>query len=234
MASIIDIIIVSYNAKDYLIKTIESFRQNSSNYTLTIIDNNSVDGSKEWLLEQNDLTVIIKDKNIGYGSAINIAVKEYNNPYICIANCDIEVPRNWQSLIKYFNKDEKVACIGTKIIFPDGRLQNCGIVGTEKNRILRGWGEVDKGQYNNIEEVISVCGAFFIVKRNIFQILNGFDERFFFYFEETDLHIRMRRVGFKIIYYPNVAIIHHYNKSPKRDVWFNMFNKVFNEKWKLT
>lgn len=234
MESKVDIIIVSYNAKDYLIKTIESFKRNSSNYTLTIIDNNSTDGSKEWLLGQNDSTIIIKNKNIGYGAAVNIAARRHNNPYICISNCDIEVSENWQSLTNYFDKDEKVACIGAKIIFPDGRLQNCGIAGTEKNRLLRGWSETDEGQYDNIEEVVSVCGAFFVIRRDIFQILNGFDERFFFYFEETDLHIRIRKIGFKVIYYPKVTIIHHYSKSPKKDIWFNISNKMFNEKWNFT
>jgi len=234
METAIDICIGSYNTKPYLIKCIESFRKYTFiNHNLFVVDNGSKDGSVEWLTQQKDIILLCNEKSIGYGASVNQGLRLGNNPYVCVASADIElIDSNWERMIDIL-KQPLVAVVGPKLIFPDGRISGCGVVGTDENPILRGWQEEDKGQHNKTEEVLGVCGAFFLMKRSVWNKLCGFDERFFLYYEETDLHRRVRKRGYKILYYPFVKVIHYWNKSPKTDRnYFEESKELYKKKWK--
>ncbi|NVM03513.1 MAG: glycosyltransferase family 2 protein, partial [Candidatus Helarchaeota archaeon] len=106
--------------------------------------------------------------------------------------------------------------------------------GTEKKRFHRGLGKKDRDQFDKVDEVISVSGALFASKREIFEKIGLFDENFFLYFEETEMHIRARRAGYKIVYTPYSRITHYLGKSPKRKGevkrWFKESENYFNKK----
>ena len=82
--------------------------------------------------------------------------------------------------------------------------------------------------------MISLSGALFASKREIFEEIGMFDENFFLYFEETEIHIRARRAGYKIVYTPHSKITHYLGKSPKKrdDArrWFRESERYFNKK----
>ena len=228
----IDICIANYNTKQFLIKCIDSFCTHTSvDYNLFVVDDGSKDGSVEWLKNQENLVSTCNNSRIGYGRSINQGLKKGNNPYICVSNADIEVFPGWDNLIKLCC--DKVAVVGPKLLFSDGRIGGCGVIGTDENPILRGWQEKDMGQYDRIEEVLSVCGAFFVMRRSVWEEMEGFDEGFFLYFEETDLFRRVREAGYKVLYYPFEKIIHHWDKSPKNDGinYFEQSKRLYNEKW---
>ena len=228
----IDICIGNYNTKGYLIKCVESFREHTPiEHNLFVVDNGSKDGSVEWLKSQKDIISIYNPQSIGYGASINQGLKQGNSPFVCIVSADVEVLNGWWEMGNVCIG--KFAVVGPKLIFPDGRIGGCGVVGTDEKPILRGWQEEDKGQYDKAEEVLSVCGALFVMRRKIWEELGGFDERFFLYYEETDLFRRARNAGYQILYYPKVKAIHHWNKSPKDDGidHIELSKKLYQEKW---
>lgn len=72
----------------------------------------------------------------------------------------------------------------------------------------RGIFEVDRGQYDQSEEVTSLCGCSMLVRKDVFRRLGGFDEHFFMYFEDTDLCWRLRRAGYRLVYEPRSVVRH--------------------------
>jgi hypothetical protein len=237
----VSICVVSYNAKIFLEKCISSVLQHTENYELIVVDNASTDSSSLYLQQLELSTVgprrflfIRNNKNVGYGSALNQAVRKAKYNTLCFLNCDIEVTANWlYPLVNCLYDNEKIAVVGPKLIFPNGRIGGAGIVGTDKERRIRGWYEIDTGQYNKTEEVVSLCGACMLLKRKPFEEVGGFDERFHHYFEETDLIISLRRKGYKIMYCPNSRIIHYWHKSPHNGKdYFSESKRLFEEKWK--
>lgn len=211
----IDVIIVSYNALQYLKKTIESFEANGNYHAnITIIDNNSTDGSKEWLKESKH-RVIFNDSNVGYGKALNQGVALGSMPFLVLCNCDIEVTKDWDKfLINHLITDNYIGCIAPKILNTDGTIGSCGIKSWQDNlNGARGWQEKDEGQYDKCEYVATVSGAFMMIERQLFEQVNGFDEEYLFYYEERDLHKRLEQIGYNCFYCAETTVIHHWNKS---------------------
>ena len=237
----VDIIFVCYNNRKDIKRCFTTLERYTESYNnVILIDNNSnVKTIKtivryKSILKKGNFIFQRNSKNLGYAYALNQGIKISISRYLIFANLDIAFTEGWlQPLIHELKKDE-VAFVGGKILDRHKRLNSCGIGGTEKNRYHRGWGEKDRGQYDKIEEVISVSGALFGSKREIFDKIGFFDENFFLYFEETEMHIRARRAGYKIIYTPYSRIIHYLGGSPKKrgdkSRWFKESEKYFNKK----
>lgn len=237
----IDIIFVCYQNKKDIERCFSSLEKYTESYNnIILIDNNSGKETIETIekyrkiLKKGNFILKRNNKNLGYAKALNQGIALSKSPFLVFANLDIEFMENWlPPLIEQLKKPE-VAFVGPKIYDSKGRLNSCGIGGTEKKRYHRGWGKKDRGQYDRIEEVISVSGALFASKRDIFNKIGLFDENFFLYFEETEMHIRARRAGYKIIYTPHSRIIHYLGKSPKRNdsvkKWFKQSEEYFKQK----
>lgn len=237
----VDIIFVCYNNKEDIERCFSSLERTTPSFkSVILIDNNS---DKQTLNAISIYKSILKkgtflfhrnDENLGYAKALNQGIKLSSSPFLVFANLDIEFMENWLPPLIEQLKDPTVAFAGPKIYDSNGRLNSCGIGGTEEKRFHRGWGKKDRGQYDKTEEVISLSGALFASRRDIFDKIGPFDENFFLYFEETEMHIRARRAGYKIIYTPESRIIHYLGRSPKSkkemQEWFRESESYFNKK----
>lgn len=229
----IAIIVLNYNGKKNTLECINSIKRlKKANYEVEIIivDNASSDGSRQAFSKLKDIILINNQSNLGYSGGNNIGIKEAlkrNSDYILILNNDTIVEKNFLvNLIKATNKGDiispkiyfakgfefhesryKKADLGKVIWYAGGEIDWQNVIGKHI-----GVDEVDKGQYSASIETGFATGACMFVKREVFEKVGFFDEKYFLYLEDIDLCERAKRAGFKITFEPK-AIIWHKNAS---------------------
>lgn len=225
----ISFIIVSYKDRGWLIKNIESIRKNAGKiaYEVIIIDN-AMDA--ELRKEINELfegaVYYSLGENKGYGAAVNFGVSRASGEYICIANADTEIIEgDVERICKRLNEGG-VGLIGPKIVLPNGKVQitwgpKPTVVGEfliKLRNLLYGLGLIDRIIFKHSENEFYaewLTGAFFFMRRDVYQGVKGFDEKFFLYSEDTDLCMRLLDKGYKILFSPYVKVLHHVGISKK-------------------
>ena len=217
------VVIVNWNGLKHLQVCFDSLlKQSYKNFKIIFVDNGSVDASISYVKEKFPLVKIIKLKrNVGFAKGNNVGIREAlknkNIKYVVTLNNDTEVKNDWlENLIKVSEQDKKMGVVASKTLFFDQRntIDSTGdyfLTGTLKV-VTRGYQEIDKGQYEEIQECFSARAAAALYKREMLDEidLNGdyFDSDFFAYIEDTDLSIRARLMGWKILYNPK-AIVYH-------------------------
>jgi GT2 family glycosyltransferase len=215
---------------------LESIKKiNISEFKLTIlvIDNNSSEklNLKKGLLGKFPLEVIKNNNNLGFSGGHNVGIKyalQNGADYVVILNNDTYVHENFlKELLEVAEKDLKAGILSPKIYFAPGfeyhknrySKNEIGKViwyaGGEmdwKNVIghHRGVDEVDNGQFDNIEETQLPTGCCMMIRKEVFEKIGILNDRYFLYYEDSDLSIRAKNKGFKIMYVPK-SIIYHKN-----------------------
>jgi N-acetylglucosaminyl-diphospho-decaprenol L-rhamnosyltransferase len=229
----IDIIIVNWNTGDYLKKCVESLIKYDNNNIgqIIIVDNNSSDQSVN-SLEHNKLIKIIKGKkNNGFGKACNIGAKYSQEKYLLFLNPDTRVFTNTiKHSLEFMEKGQnsKIAISGAQMVNNDGNIiKSCSYFPTASRFFFNSIGLdnlfKNKGllmkDFDHRESIYvnQVIGAFFLIRRDVFFKLNGFDERFFLYFEEVDLSLRSFQLGYLSYFNSNIRCFHRGGISSNND-----------------
>ena len=182
-------------------------------YEVIVVDNGSVDGSREMIEgKYPDVRLIKNRENMGFAIACNQGIKAATGTYISLLNNDIEVESSWLSKL-YDGMERHPECgMGTtKMMFLDQRnvFYNTGdqfhawSVGGG-----RGQGEKDVGQYDEEDYVFGACAGAGIYRRDFFEQVGIFDEDFFIFAEDVDINMRGQLQGFKCIYLPEAKVYH--------------------------
>ncbi len=219
------IIIPVFNKVEFTQKCIHSVIRNTAgiNFEVIIIDNNSEDGTKEYLTGlSGDVKVVTNDENVGYTIACNQGARIASGKHLVFLNNDTEPQPGWlEQLITLAESDATIGAVGAKLVYPNGVLQEAGGM---VFRDARGWNfgngdNPDKAIYNRIYEVDYCSGACLLVKHDLFNKIGGFDEQYApAYYEETDLCFSLRKQGYKTLYNPNALVIHHESITAGRDI----------------
>jgi len=173
--------------------------------------------------------ILIKNKkNYGFTGGNNIGMKfalsVLNPDYVLLLNNDTVVEKDFlKELVKVAESDEKIGIVGPKIYYYDynGRsdiIQSAGAkinLRTGANHII-GRYEIDVGQYDEAKEVDYVSGACLLVKSGVLKKVGLLDPEYFTYWEETDLCMRVKKAGYKILYAPQAKIWHKESVSWKK------------------
>jgi GT2 family glycosyltransferase len=227
---IVDIIIVTSNARNLLRRCILSVKKHTDlPHLITVVDNGSTDGTLDFLKSQSNLHIISNDKNIGFPKAMNMGIKRTGGNLIVCLDDDVEVTKNWlRGLLVHINRTG-VGIVGCKIVFPDGTIHAAEY--RIKPRMIVGYGEKDTGQKEYTREVDALIGPCWLIKREVVKKIGYFDERFYpCQHEDLDFCIRARSAGFKIIYNGKVKVIHHNLRRDSGLFGENM--QKFLTKWK--
>jgi len=228
----LDIIIVTYNAKDKLRRCLDSIKRYTQGikYKITVVDNKCNDGTVEFLRKYcNDkVDVVLNKHNLGFSGGANIGLKNTKGKFIVLIDDDAEVTRGWAKLVYLIKGRPKVGIVGCKISYPNTRIFAADY--RIRQGFLAGKDEVDKGQRDYIKECDAIVGTFWGMRRELLGKVGYFDERFYpSQHEDIDYCIRTRLAGFKIIYNGKIKIIHHHLF---RDGGNNMVNlNKFYKKW---
>ena len=227
----LSIIIISYNTKKILADCLNSIYDlvNDNQNEIIVVDNNSTDSTREMLQNQYPMVRTIFNKNnLGFGAANNQGIKIAKGELFLLLNSDtIASPEAIEKCKQYLNNHSDVGVLGCRLETLSGHLQlSCGrfftlyhtiFGGIELNRILRKIGVsriptfghiLSENEHKVIKDVDWITGAFMFFRREVFEITSGFDERFFLYGEEHEWCFRIKNMGWRIIYYPDVKIVH--------------------------
>jgi hypothetical protein len=212
----ISIIIINYKQKDYLLNCIKSVKDNIKCDYEIIVVNNSFDSDS---ISLENVTVI-NNVNLGFAQANNLASKSAKGKYLFFLNADTLLLKDISSVFlnEFENKDFGVA--GISLRYPAGKYQlsywyENNFMNEFKNKKLedsfkRNDAKTISNYTNNdsIKEVDWVSGAAMIVKKDVFDDVNGFDEDFFLFYEDADICKRIKLNGGKIYYFPFDGLIH--------------------------
>jgi len=216
------------------------------NLRIIVVDNCSRDNSADRLKkEYPHLTFILNNQNLGFARGCNAgireALKDRECDYVLLLNNDAVIcPESLLEAIKSIEADAGIGVISGKILlFPESKT--IWYAGGYINRwrgqaVVRGFNEVDHGQYETSCEVGFSTGALMLIKREVLERVGLLPEEYFFGVEEWDYSFKVRRSGYKLYYVPKFVAYHkadgsHWNYDPKF-VYNSYRNKlIFQEKY---
>jgi hypothetical protein len=228
----VSVLIVNYNGGHDLIRCLDLLsRTDYDNYHVIVVDNGSTDGSADDLpYDHPDVRVIRSEENLGFAGGNNLAACHAAGDYLAFLNPDTVVERGWLShLVRALEQDEQVGLATSKVLLmnaPD-RINACGNAMHITGLTLCRGTSCGAGAYGRAEDVAAVSGAAFVIRRDLFEALGGFDEDFFLYMEDTDLSLRARLAGYICRYVPDSIVYHDYTlRFGPRKVFYQERNRA--------
>ena len=209
---LVTVIIVSFNSKDLLLRCLSRLEGGSREMEVIVVDNASRDGSAEAVETSHPWCRLLRmGWNSGFAAANNFAFAQARGRCLLLLNPDAEAsPQDILLCARRLLSSEAIGAAGAQIVDPEGRPQPSArpfptwlgdlatAMGLRRPQERRG--EILRADW--------VPGAFFMVKRCVIDQVGGFDEKFFMYYEEVDLCLRMRRAGWDIVVWPDIRARH--------------------------
>ncbi|MFH0804818.1 MAG: glycosyltransferase family 2 protein [Patescibacteria group bacterium] len=219
----IAVIIVNWNGREHLSTCLRSLSaQRYDNFSVILVDNGSCDDSVKYVHDTFPAVTILEQKmNLGFAEGNNVgirhALRDPSVRYVATLNNDTEVAPGWLAeLVHAVKSDARIGAACSKMMFFQKRnvVDSAGdflLPGTMKV-VTRGYGEDDRGQYDQVEECFSARAGAALYRREMLEDtqLAGdyFDSRYFAYVEDTDLSIRARLRGWHVVYAPGAVVYH--------------------------
>jgi len=241
----LSVVIVNYNVRYFIEQCILSVQAASENLKVEIIvvDNNSTDTSCRMLEENFPNVILIKNKeNVGFSKANNQGVKIAKGEYVLILNPDTVVAEDtFTQILKYAKTKQNLGVLGVKLVDGSGRFLPESKRGIPTPRVsfnkLFGISSKQTGKYyathlneNETGAVAILVGAFMLLKRSVYNEVNGFDESYFMYGEDIDLSYTISNKGYQNYYYSQTQVIHYKGESTAKDI---VYLKCFHEAMKI-
>jgi GT2 family glycosyltransferase len=217
------IVILNYNAKEYLGKCLSSLQKLNypkNRYKIILVDNASTDGSVEFVRKNFPKAEIIENrKNLGFSAGNNVALRSVDSDYYVLLNPDTFVDKNWLiNLVKVAESDDKVGLCSSKILMMDDKSRinyAGGLINFLGFSWPRGFNKKDRGNFRTVEETGFASGASMLIKRKVLEEVGFLDEDFFMYQEDVDYSWRARLLGYKVLYVPSSILYHKVSFSVK-------------------
>ncbi|UCC63064.1 MAG: glycosyltransferase family 2 protein [Anaerolineae bacterium] len=208
------VIVVNHNGRAHLEACLRSLLQDGRDYEIVLVDNASTDGSVAYVARAFPQVRLIRNEtNQGFGRGNNAGARWARGEYLAFLNPDTIVEPEWlEALVRALEADPQAGLATAKILLlADGeRINTCGNeVHCTGLTLCRGLG-MGRDAFAARSEVGAVSGAAFAVRRQVFEALEGFDEPFFMYLEDTDLSWRARLAGYRCLYVPQSVVYHDY------------------------
>lgn len=210
----VSVIIVNYDGCKWLKSFMPQLTQTSySPFEVIVVDNNSHDGSVQYLRDNfKQVKIISLSENKGYARGVNVGAREAAGSILAFLNNDIEVTPQWLTeAVTKLGSGADIGAVQCKSMFYDTKdIIDCVGLSIDRFNVAHiiGRNERDNGQYNNLPEIGAFSGGAMLIRKELFHQLGGFDETYFMYFEDVDLSWRLRLSGYKIVPVPNSLVYH--------------------------
>jgi GT2 family glycosyltransferase len=228
------VLIPSWNSAELLPGCLGSLREQEVGLETLVVDNGSCDGTVE-LLEREGVPCLALPENLGFARAMNLGAARMKAEFLLALNADTVLePAAVRVLADALGSDSSLAGVQPRILqleqgerrSPDvARLYSAGQALTRDGRAFElGAGAEQATRYLQRREVFGVCGAACLLRRQLFDDLGGYDERYFSFYEDVDLNVRARIAGWRFEYVPEAAVWHLGNASwqaeaPRPSAW---------------
>ncbi len=242
----LSIIIVNFNAKEYIKNCLDSLFADltSLTYEVIVVDNNSNDGSVEMLKKRYPYVKLIANTaNLGFAAANNQGVHASRGRYLLLLNPDTKVlPKSIDILFKFMQTHTNIGIAAPMLLNNDLSLQrSCrdfpglwydfkkafGISKYLPSHPLFGRIHIDRWDHDKTQMVNQPMGACLLVRRKALQGDDIFDTRFYMYYEEVDLCYRLRKNNWLVYFIPDAKVIHYVGRSYSQ----NMPRMIFYMYW---
>ncbi len=218
----LSVLIVNRNTADLLLTCLKHVLRSNLDEEpeVLVVDNGSSDDSVARVkTEYPNVTVLEAGKNLGFAAANNLAAKRAQGRFLLLVNTDALLDRNCaRTLLDLMKSDPLIGMVGPQLLNVDRSLQSSfeaapTLVTETLNRSLlkRLFPNRFPGKATSAQETFSaeaLIGAVMMLRREPFEALDGFDEDYFFFLEETDLAVRMKRSGWQILHEPRAKAVH--------------------------
>ena len=210
----VSVIIVNFDGKELLEKCLKSlFKNDYENFEVILVDNNSTDGTIEFVTKNYPSIIIIKlDSNKGFAEPNNIAAKIAKGDYLLLLNNDTVVTCNFISeMIKVMEHDKTIGICQSLLLKPDGSVDSSGDFIDKLGVVYN-----SKTKTDEIREISSARGASMLIHKELFNKLEGFDKKFFVSFEDVDLGWRTWILGYRVVLIPTSIVYHSAGTTIKK------------------
>jgi GT2 family glycosyltransferase len=240
-----DVVIVNWNTGDCLHNCLSSLSVAGAGISVgrsVVVDNASSDGSIEHLPDLPHLVVVRNSQNVGFAAACNQGARLGSAPYVLFLNPDtLLLPDTLRSVLAFMESPDGTpyGICGGSVLQADGTpglsasrfptLANVVMSTPRLERLVPSWVPPRHMAANELaasQPVDQVIGAFFVVRRSLFDRLEGFDERYFLYYEEVDFCYRAASVGASTYLLSDAKLYHIGNVSAKRSGGLALFQSV--------
>lgn len=223
------ILIVSYNVRRLLDRCLAS---TSDADEVVVVDNASADGSAAMVRDEYPNVRLVENKtNVGFSAAVNRGARESSAELLLLLNPDASLaPGSASRMIAALESRANTSAIGFRQVDTDGTFQlafgppvrfSFELV---RRAIQRRLDRGDAWLATGLDMLMSrpvpvpwVAGSSLLVRRDAFDEIGGFDERFFLFFEDIDFCLRLRAAGGRVVYDPTVTVVHERGASADGD-----------------
>ncbi len=231
----VSIIIVNYHVKKHLFDCIDSIISSrpKTPYEIIVVDNDEEKTIAKDLHKKLPKVIYIPNDNKGFGQGNNVGAKQAKGEYLFFLNPDTKFINNSLDLLINYLKNNHQVAIAAPLLF-DKHNKPYSLQGVlelnplraifslsfisklfPKNKIYKDYYLFDWDK-KTTKEVDAVPGTAFVIRKNLFEQVGGFDEKFFLFFEEFDLCRRVRKLRYRIVINPAAKVLHYWGESTKR------------------
>lgn len=223
---VVDIVLVNWNSGDQLAAALRSLVAHGDGLiaSVVVVDNGSTDGSDRVAMPELPLRIVPAGSNLGFGAACNLGARMGRAPYLLFLNPDAELKAGvLTGAVAHLDADreEEIGVVGVKLVDGTGEAhRHCARFPTWRSFVGQSLGlfRIGRGYFKPIplldfdhqsnRSVDHVMGAFYCMRRTLFEALGGFDEAFFLYMEDLDLSKRVADAGYRIDYRADLIAYH--------------------------
>ena len=226
MAPLVSVVTLNYNGGDdtlACLDALKSLQAPGGEIEVIVVDNDSSDGSADRIASAHpEVTLIRNKKNLGFAGGCNSGAARAKGEFIAFINNDARPDPRWLvEAVSELRARSDVACVASKVLSWDGTHVDydgaCGVTFYGFGYRERFGEPVVQDQPEEVAEVLFGTGSGLIVRREAFEKVHGFDDRFFLFFEDVDFGWRLWLAGYRVLYVPTSVVFHRHHGTMKKE-----------------
>jgi GT2 family glycosyltransferase len=234
----VSIIVVTYEGAEVVESALRALLENTERcYELIVIDNGSTDATPALLGKVENATIVLNERNAGYGAANNDGAARARGRHLLFLNQDVFVHRGWlPPLLARIESDDAIGAVGPMLLNPDGSLQCAGAM-IFRSGDTRCYGEGDdpnRPEYQIPRVADYLAGACLLVRRGPFKEVGGFDPLYgLAYYEDADLCLALAARGYRSVYEAMSRVTHVRGRPGEALLELAVRNRtLFEQRWR--